>query len=150
MRATVGIFDSGVGGLSVAEALHRLAPALPIHYLADTAFFPYGDRTAEEIRERTVEMVRRLIDEGHAAGCAIEAGGGGSAGEGGAQFLRGRTGGAGTALPFQGRGQCLQVTGRSAGIKGQATVRAALLEQIDQRLKEGWRFITTSSGTSAR
>ena len=64
MRATVGIFDSGVGGLSVAEALHRLAPALPIHYLADTAFFPYGDRTAEEIRERTVEMVRRLIDEG--------------------------------------------------------------------------------------
>lgn len=64
MRATVGIFDSGVGGLSVAEALHRLAPSLPIHYLADTAYFPYGDRTAEEIRERVVEMVRRLIDEG--------------------------------------------------------------------------------------
>ncbi|MGE3855692.1 MAG: glutamate racemase [Dehalococcoidia bacterium] len=64
MRATVGIFDSGVGGLSVAEALHRLAPSLPIHYLADTAFFPYGDRTAEEIRDRAVAMVRRLVDEG--------------------------------------------------------------------------------------
>jgi glutamate racemase len=64
MRATVGIFDSGVGGLSVAEALHRLAPSLPIHYLADTAFFPYGDRTAEEIRDRAVEVVRRLVDEG--------------------------------------------------------------------------------------
>ena len=64
MRATVGIFDSGVGGLSVAEALHRLAPSLPIHYLADTAFFPYGDRSPEEIRERAVVMVRRLIDEG--------------------------------------------------------------------------------------
>lgn len=64
MRATVGIFDSGVGGLSVAEALHRLAPSLPIHYLADNAFFPYGDRTAEEIRDRAVEVVRRLVDEG--------------------------------------------------------------------------------------
>lgn len=64
MRATVGIFDSGVGGLSVAEALHRLAPSLPIHYLADTAFFPYGDRSAAEIEERTVLMVRRLIAEG--------------------------------------------------------------------------------------
>ena len=64
MRATVGIFDSGVGGLSVAEALHRLSPSLPIHYLADTAFFPYGDRTVEEIRARSIEMVRRLIYEG--------------------------------------------------------------------------------------
>ena len=64
MRATVGIFDSGVGGLSVAEALHRLAPLLPIHYLADTAFFPYGERPAAAIRERAVAMVRRLIDEG--------------------------------------------------------------------------------------
>lgn len=64
MRATVGIFDSGVGGLSVAEALHRLCPALPIHYLADSAYFPYGDRTAAEIQERTVLMVRRLVDEG--------------------------------------------------------------------------------------
>ncbi|MFA7249936.1 MAG: glutamate racemase [Dehalococcoidia bacterium] len=64
MRATVGIFDSGVGGLSVAEALHRLAPSLPIHYLADTAFFPYGDRSAPEIEDRAVQMVRRLVDEG--------------------------------------------------------------------------------------
>ncbi len=64
MRATVGIFDSGVGGLSVAEALHRLAPSLPIHYLADTSFFPYGDRTPAEIGDRSVQMVRRLIQGG--------------------------------------------------------------------------------------
>ena len=64
MRATVGIFDSGVGGLSVAEALHRLAPSVPIHYLADTAFFPYGDRTVEEIADRAVAMVARLVEEG--------------------------------------------------------------------------------------
>ena len=64
MRATVGIFDSGVGGLSVAEVLHRLAPTLPIHYLADTAYFPYGERSAAEIEGRAVEIVRRLIAEG--------------------------------------------------------------------------------------
>ena len=40
MQVRAGIFDSGVGGLTVAEALHRLAPSLPISYLADTAFFP--------------------------------------------------------------------------------------------------------------
>ncbi|MEX2446790.1 MAG: glutamate racemase [Dehalococcoidia bacterium] len=64
MRATVGIFDSGVGGLSVAEALHRLAPALPIRYLADTAFFPYGERSAAEIEERAIALASRLIAEG--------------------------------------------------------------------------------------
>ncbi len=64
MRATVGVFDSGVGGLSVAEALHRLAPSLEIRYLADTAYFPYGDRTVAEIADRAVLMVGRLIDQG--------------------------------------------------------------------------------------
>ena len=64
MDATVGIFDSGVGGLSVAAALHRMRPALPIRYLADTAFFPYGDRSVAEIRTRTIEIAQRLVDEG--------------------------------------------------------------------------------------
>ena len=44
MTTTVGILDSGVGGLTVAAALHRRLPALPIRYVADTAAFPYGDR----------------------------------------------------------------------------------------------------------
>lgn len=64
MVARVGIFDSGVGGLSVAAALHRLQPALQIRYLADTAFFPYGGREADEVRERAVALAARLIQEG--------------------------------------------------------------------------------------
>jgi len=64
MNATVGIFDSGVGGLSVAAALHRMRPALPIRYVADTAFFPYGQRSVEEIAARAAEIARGLIDEG--------------------------------------------------------------------------------------
>ncbi len=40
MPAQVGIFDSGVGGLTVVRELHRRAEALPIRYVADTTFFP--------------------------------------------------------------------------------------------------------------
>ena len=46
----VGVFDSGVGGLTV---LHELLVSLPTEdylYLGDTARFPYGDRTADELR----------------------------------------------------------------------------------------------------
>ena len=64
MRTTVGIFDSGVGGLTVAEALHRLLPALPLRYVADTACFPYGDRTDAVVRERALTLSERLVDEG--------------------------------------------------------------------------------------
>jgi glutamate racemase len=64
MQVRAGIFDSGVGGLTVAEALHRLAPSLPISYLADTAFFPYGNRTAEEVADRAVILARTLIEGG--------------------------------------------------------------------------------------
>ena len=67
MHATVGIFDSGVGGLSVAAALHGLRPALDIRYLADTAYFPYGDRSEAEVTERALLMARTLVD----AGCTL-------------------------------------------------------------------------------
>jgi glutamate racemase len=63
-RPRAGIFDSGVGGLSVAHALHQLAPGVEIVYLADTAFFPYGTRSAEEIAARSVAIASRLIAEG--------------------------------------------------------------------------------------
>ena len=64
MDATVGIFDSGVGGLSVATALHRLRPSLPIRYLADTAYFPYGGRPEHEVTERALVLAQLLIDDG--------------------------------------------------------------------------------------
>lgn len=64
MGAIVGIFDSGVGGLSVAAALHRLRPTLPVRYVADTAFFPYGHRSSAEIAARAAEIAGGLIDDG--------------------------------------------------------------------------------------
>jgi glutamate racemase len=61
-RRPVGIFDSGVGGLSVTEALRRLAPAEDIVYFADTAYFPYGPRPAAEVRKRSFAVASRLLE----------------------------------------------------------------------------------------
>ena len=58
----VGIFDSGVGGLSVLNYLRELAPAEDIVYFADTAYFPYGPRPAAEVRKRAFAVTSRLLD----------------------------------------------------------------------------------------
>jgi glutamate racemase len=64
---SVGIFDSGVGGLTVATALHTLRPDLDIRYVADTAHFPYGDQPAELVAERASAITARLVADGVAA-----------------------------------------------------------------------------------
>lgn len=58
----VGVFDSGVGGLSVLRHLRRLAPRERYIYLADTAFFPYGSRPAPEVRKRAFAICTRLAE----------------------------------------------------------------------------------------
>lgn len=60
--ARVLVFDSGVGGLTIAEELRRLAPSLAIDYAADTAFFPYGDKSDEALRERLPEVAAALVE----------------------------------------------------------------------------------------
>jgi glutamate racemase len=60
----LGLFDSGVGGLSVARELMRLAPAQPIFYLADQAHAPYGQRSLAEIRGLAEAITRFLLREG--------------------------------------------------------------------------------------
>jgi glutamate racemase len=57
----VGVFDSGVGGLSVLRHFQRLAPRERVIYFADTAFFPYGPRPAAEVRKRSFAIVNRLL-----------------------------------------------------------------------------------------
>ena len=60
----VGIFDSGLGGLTVYEAVHRQLPDMPIVYFADSAHAPYGVRTADDIYDLTTKAVARMWDEG--------------------------------------------------------------------------------------
>ena len=60
----VGIFDSGIGGLTVLDAVHRRLPDLPIIYYGDNAHAPYGVRTADDIFNLTTAAVQKLFDRG--------------------------------------------------------------------------------------
>ena len=60
---SVLVFDSGVGGLSVAASIRRLCPQLPIVYLADNAGFPYGDKLEAEVVKRTCSLVTSALAE---------------------------------------------------------------------------------------
>jgi glutamate racemase len=62
--APIGVFDSGVGGLTVARAMLDLMPHEPIYYVADTAHFPYGPKSIAEVREYTLEVLDRMVDHG--------------------------------------------------------------------------------------
>jgi len=61
----IGLFDSGVGGLSVLRALHALMPHAALHYVADSAHAPYGERDDGFITQRS----QRIAEHLHAAGC---------------------------------------------------------------------------------
>lgn len=60
----LGIFDSGIGGLTVLRALLERRPLLPFYYLGDTARTPYGDKSSEVIRRYAEEDVEFLLKKG--------------------------------------------------------------------------------------
>ncbi len=60
----VGVFDSGLGGLTVLDALNKRLPDVPFVYYGDNANTPYGTRDAEDIYQLTTKGVQRLFDEG--------------------------------------------------------------------------------------
>jgi len=62
--AVVAIFDSGVGGLSVAHEIRRALPAEDLLYVADTAYCPYGEKPDAEVRERALAIGRYLQRSG--------------------------------------------------------------------------------------
>lgn len=57
MSARVLVFDSGLGGLTVAGCIQRQMPGAVLTYLADTAGFPYGDRSADDVLTRCTEAI---------------------------------------------------------------------------------------------
>lgn len=57
----VGMFDSGIGGMSVLQCFRQLAPNEDVVYFADTAWFPYGPRPAAEVRKRSFAIAHRLL-----------------------------------------------------------------------------------------
>jgi glutamate racemase len=62
--APIGIFDSGVGGLTVARAIIDQLPGESILYLGDTARGPYGPRPLAEVRSFALEIMDKLVEAG--------------------------------------------------------------------------------------
>ena len=60
----VGVFDSGLGGLTVLDAVAKRLPQVPFVYLGDNAHAPYGVRTADDIFNLTTAATTRLWAEG--------------------------------------------------------------------------------------
>jgi glutamate racemase len=60
----IGVFDSGVGGISVLKHIRALMPHEDLLYVADSKFAPYGNKTPEFIRERTDAIASFLIEKG--------------------------------------------------------------------------------------
>ncbi len=58
----IGIFDSGVGGLTVAHAIKQILPGESLVYFGDTAHLPYGDKSAESIRFYSQRITEFLLD----------------------------------------------------------------------------------------
>ena len=63
-NSPIGIFDSGVGGLTVARAIIDQLPNESIIYLGDTANTPYGPKSLNEVRTLALSVMDRLADEG--------------------------------------------------------------------------------------
>jgi glutamate racemase len=62
--APIGVFDSGVGGLTVARAIIDQLPNESIIYVGDTANTPYGPKALSEVRELALAVMDKLVDEG--------------------------------------------------------------------------------------
>ncbi|HEY5036987.1 MAG TPA: glutamate racemase [Chthoniobacterales bacterium] len=59
----IGVFDSGIGGLTVVRALRELLPNEKIFYLGDTARVPYGGKSAATVERYSLEMIAMLLAE---------------------------------------------------------------------------------------
>lgn len=60
-RGRVLVFDSGMGGLTVAREIMARAPGVAVDYAADTGFFPYGDKSDAALRKRLPEIAADLV-----------------------------------------------------------------------------------------
>ena len=59
----IGIFDSGIGGLSLAKSLTQLMPKEKIVYFGDTIHLPYGEKSKKQIQKFSLKIIDFLIDK---------------------------------------------------------------------------------------
>src|SRR5688572_6077319 len=63
-KAPIGVFDSGVGGLSILKSIHELLPAENLLYVADSAHAPYGPKGDAFIQARCESIVQFFLQQG--------------------------------------------------------------------------------------
>src|SRR6201746_1594084 len=63
-NASIGVFASGVGGLTVARAILDQLPHEPLLYVGDTAHGPYGPLPIAEVRRHALDVMDHLVEEG--------------------------------------------------------------------------------------
>jgi glutamate racemase len=59
----LGVFDSGLGGLSILKAVRHLLPEADLLYVADSGHAPYGEKTDEYVAQRSARITRFLLDQ---------------------------------------------------------------------------------------
>jgi glutamate racemase len=67
----IGVFDSGVGGLSVLKAIRTLLPHENLIYVADSAHVPYGNKSPEYIQQRSLVLTHFLLEQLHAKAIVV-------------------------------------------------------------------------------
>ena len=58
----VGVFDSGLGGLTVVSSIQKVFKGAELFYIADTAYAPYGEKTSEQILTRSLNITTYLLE----------------------------------------------------------------------------------------
>ena len=61
---SIAFLDSGVGGLPYADWMRQRRPDLPLTYVADSAFFPYGEREPEDVKRAVLQTAEKLLKRG--------------------------------------------------------------------------------------
>ncbi len=60
----IGLFDSGIGGTTILDAIQKIIPDAEYKYIADTKNCPYGEKSADELRKITTACTKELVDWG--------------------------------------------------------------------------------------
>jgi len=63
MSQSVLVFDSGVGGLTVASEIRQRLPGVCLSYVSDTGYFPYGKKPLPRLRQRIITIVKKAVNQ---------------------------------------------------------------------------------------
>ncbi|MEP6987966.1 MAG: glutamate racemase, partial [Chloroflexota bacterium] len=136
----IGVFDSGIGGLSVLREIHHLLPNHPTIYIADQANLPYGPRPISEIQSFSDHITRFLIEQG-AVVIVIACN---TASAASLEYLRAKY----PAMPFVGMEPAVKpaLEASKTGVVGvlstRATAEGKLYKRLLERYAEDKRVIT--------